>query len=235
MSTARSRFNKMLMNLPLRELLMSYYRELFTRFGPRHWWPAETPFEVCVGAVLTQNTAWTNVTRAVANLKFAEVLDPLKIHELSVSDLAQLIRPAGYYNVKALRLRNFVDHLMDRHGGELSSLLSLPLDSLRDELLSIKGVGKETADSIVLYAAGKPVFVVDAYTKRVLQRHGLVQEGANYDCIQDLFHSNLPIDADLFNDFHAQIVAVGHRYCKKKPVCKECPLVGFLRIGKDFL
>jgi endonuclease III related protein len=211
-----------------RKLLMDYYAALYARFGHRNWWPADSAFEVCVGAILTQNTAWRNVAKAIDNLKQASVLDPFVIHHMPVEELAQLIRPAGYYNVKAVRLRNFIDHIFEKHGGDLSPLFSVPLESLREELLSIKGVGKETADSIMLYAAGKPIFVVDAYTKRVLERHKIIAEKADYDSIQRLFHAHLPKDVALFNDFHAQFVAVGHKYCKKRPLCEICPLRGFL-------
>ncbi len=211
-----------------RKLLMVYYAELHARFGHRNWWPADSPFEVCVGAILTQNTAWKNVAKAIHNLKETSVLDPCSLYSLPIDDLAQLIRPAGYYNVKAIRLRNFVVHLVENHQGDLGSLFSAPVDSLRSELLSIKGVGKETADSIILYAASKPIFVIDAYTKRVLARHRLISEKADYDTVQHLFHSNLPMDVGLFNDFHAQFVAVGHYYCKRRPLCEQCPLQRFL-------
>ncbi len=207
---------------------MQYYHALMERFGPRNWWPAKTPFEVCVGAVLTQNTAWKNVVRAIDNLKSAGVLDPIVLSGIAVEDLAEIIRPAGYYNVKAKRLRNFVDVLVEKYCGNLDRLFSLPVEVLRTELLSINGIGKETADSIILYAADKPVFVVDAYTKRVLQRHDLVGASVDYDSIQEFFHQNLPRDKDLFNEFHAQIVAVGHHFCKKTPRCDECPLGRFL-------
>lgn len=212
----------------LRKLLMDYYAALSARFGHRNWWPADTPFEVCVGAVLTQNTSWKNVVKAIDNLKNASSLDPFVIYRMPVDELVQLIRPAGYYNIKAARLRNLIAHLVDNHQGDLSSLFSAPVDCLREELLAIKGVGKETADSIMLYAAGKPIFVVDAYTKRVLERHGLITDKADYDSVQRLFHSNLPLDLPLFNDFHAQFVAVGHNYCKKRPLCDICPLQKFL-------
>jgi len=211
-----------------RKKLMGIYDTLLKHFGHRNWWPGETPFEVCVGAVLTQNTAWKNVAKAVANLKAAEALDPFTIHAMPLEDLSELIRPAGYYNVKARRLRNFVDHLVEDHGGDLESLFSVPMEALRDRLLAINGVGKETADSMILYAAAKPIFVVDAYTKRALSRHGLIADKADYDEIQALFHANLPPECDLFNDFHAQIVAVGHHYCRSKPKCEECPLAGLL-------
>jgi len=206
---------------------MRYYHALLDKFGSRNWWPAKTPFEVCIGAVLTQNTAWKNVVRAIDNLKSASLLDPLTLSAIPIEELAQIIRPAGYYNVKAKRLRNFVDHLVMEYDGNLDRLFSLPVDALRMDLLSINGVGKETADSIILYAADKPIFVVDTYTKRVLHRHGLITENADYDTIQDIFHRNLPQDKDLFNDFHAQFVAVGHHYCRTTPRCAECPLGRF--------
>lgn len=206
------------------ELLMEIYVLLRERFGPRNWWPAKSPFEVCVGAVLTQNTAWKNVVKAIDNLKVASSLDPWTIYHLAPEKLAELIRPAGYYNVKARRLRNFVCHLVERHNGELSRLFTAPVAELRADLLSINGIGKETADSMILYAARKPIFVVDAYTKRVLQRHNMVSSAADYDSIQELFHSSLPLDEPLINDFHAQFVAVGHYYCKRQPLCEQCPL-----------
>lgn len=210
------------------QLFMAMYRALLGRFGHRNWWPASTRFEVCVGAVLTQNTAWKNVVKAIDNLKAAAALDAHAIHRLPLDELAGLIRPAGYFNVKARRLRNFVDHLVQRHGGDLTSLFASPVDALREELLSINGVGKETADSIVLYAAEKPIFVVDAYTRRVLHRHGIIEEKTDYDTIQRLFHANLPADLELFNDFHEQFVAVGHHFCRRKPHCQGCPLEPFL-------
>jgi endonuclease-3 related protein len=209
------------------ERLMRMYRAMRAHFGHRNWWPGNSPFEVCVGAVLTQNTAWRNVVQAIHNLKAASALDPFRIHELSHDELAALIRPAGYFNVKAKRLRNFVDHLVLRNNGDLDALFDSPVEALRQELLSINGVGKETADSIILYAAGKPIFVVDAYTRRVLGRHGLVDEKADYDTVQALFHAHVPRDVDLYNDFHAQFVAVGHSHCKRVPLCDSCPLGPF--------
>lgn len=208
----------------MRNVLLLYYHLLSKRFGHRGWWPAETPFEVCVGAILTQNTSWKNVSKAIENLKNASALDPFRIYDMSEEELASLIVPAGYYNVKARRLRSFIVHLVERHGGQLSSLFNSEVGALRSELLSINGIGKETADSMILYAAGKPVFVVDSYTKRVLTRHGLIHEKATYDEIQDLFHAALAADTALFNDFHAQFVAVGHHFCKRIPQCDACPL-----------
>jgi len=200
-----------------------------SRFGHRNWWPGDSPLEVCIGAVLTQNTAWKNVVRAIDNLKAASALDLFRIYELSHDELAELIHPAGYYNVKAMRLGNLVRHIVETHSGDLDTMFSARTEKLREELLSINGVGKETADSIILYAANKPIFVVDAYTKRVLHSHGLINEKADYDEVQELFHSALPRDVDLYNDFHAQFVAVGHHYCKRKPRCEECPLGTFPR------
>jgi endonuclease III related protein len=207
---------------------MRYYERLRERFGHRNWWPGETPFEVCVGAILTQNTSWKNVAKAIANLKAADCLDPLAIHGMEAAGLAELIRPAGYYNVKAARLRNFINHLVERHGGSLDGLFAASAPQLREELLTINGVGKETADSMILYAAQKPIFVVDTYTKRVLHRHGFIDERADYDTMQEFFHAHLPRETLLYNDFHAQIVAVGHHYCKKRPLCDQCPLSIFL-------
>jgi endonuclease III related protein len=211
-----------------RKLLTTLYSELLGFFGHRNWWPAGTPFEVCVGAILTQNTSWKNVVQAISNLKAASALDANTIHRLPLDELADLIRPAGYFNVKAKRLRNFVDHLVLEHGSNLNSLFASPAADLRNELLAINGIGKETADSIMLYAAQIPIFVVDAYTRRVLLRHGIIDERADYDTIQRIFNENLPEKVELFNDFHAQIVAVGHHFCRKKPICGECPLKSFL-------
>jgi endonuclease III related protein len=209
-------------------LLVAMYRAMFDRFGHRNWWPADSPFEVCVGAVLTQNTAWKNVEKAINNLKARSALDAFAVHKLSPEELAEHIRPSGYYNVKARRLKSFVDHLFEKHSGSLDSLFSQSVWDLRNELLSIKGIGQETADSIVLYAAQKSIFVVDAYTRRILFRHGLISKKEDYQAIQRLFQGNLPLDMKLFNDYHAQIVAVGHYYCKPKPLCAKCPLQSFL-------
>ena len=210
-----------------RELLMSLYEAMRTHFGHRNWWPGDTPFEVCVGAVLTQNTSWKNVAKAIDNLKGAQALDPLVMHRMSHEELAELIRPAGYYNIKARRLSNFINCLVERYEGNLQRLFAIPIEPLRDELLAINGVGPETADSMILYGAEKPIFVVDAYTKRVLSRHGIIDGKALYPEVQALFHDSIPRDTTLYNDFHAQFVAVGHHYCKKKPRCGDCPLAVF--------
>jgi endonuclease-3 related protein len=206
------------------ETLSEIYKILHEAFGPQHWWPGETPFEIITGAILTQNTNWTNVEKAIANLKTAGCLKPDAIYRIDDKQLAGLIRPAGYYNIKAKRLKNFVKWLFDSYGGDLENLQSAYTDSLRDELLGIKGIGCETADSILLYALGMPVFVVDAYTARIALRHGLIEPGADYEQLRQLFESNLPQDVQLFNEYHALLVRTGKEFCKPKAKCPGCPL-----------
>ncbi len=207
------------------EQLLEIYRLLFDFFGPQHWWPGETPFEIAVGAVLTQNTSWSNVERAIANIKAAGCLDACKLHDLDTGELETLIRPAGYFRVKAKRLRNFTTWLCNQYGGDIRNLEGVPTPRLREELLGISGIGPETADSILLYALNRPVFVVDTYTARVMVRHGLISpEGLDYHQLQDLFMSNLEPDAALFNEFHALLVMAGKDYCKPHPRCQSCPL-----------
>ncbi|NQT47093.1 MAG: endonuclease III domain-containing protein [Candidatus Omnitrophica bacterium] len=204
--------------------LISIYKRLWAHFGPRHWWPADTPFEVVVGAILTQNTAWTNVERAIANLKKDRVLTPKKLYSLRPSRLASLIKPAGYYNVKTRRLKEFLHLVMEKYDGSLKGLFKKETLSLREELLGVKGIGPETADSIMLYAAGKPIFVVDTYTRRIFSRHRLVGPDISYGDLQAFFMKNLPRRPKLFNEYHALIVETGKRFCKKKPLCDMCPL-----------
>ena len=212
-----------------KELLKKYYSALFTHFGVQKWWPASSRFEVIVGAILTQNTNWGNVELAIRNLKRASLLTPEKMHGARRDKLAQEIRPAGYYNVKAGRLKNFLDHLFSSYDGKLTRLLKKEHLELREELLSINGIGEETADSILLYAAGKPAFVVDAYTKRIFSRHGVVTKDVGYRMLQRLFTDNLEKDAALFNEYHALIVMAGKEFCKtKNQLCGECPLGEFL-------
>ncbi|NOQ46744.1 MAG: endonuclease III domain-containing protein [Desulfobulbaceae bacterium] len=208
--------------------LQEMYDRLYTHFGSQNWWPAETPFEVMVGAVLTQNTNWNNVERAITNLKDAEMLSLDRMSEMPVTLLAEYIRPAGYYNIKAGRLQNLFQFINDHYNGELEKLLELPVRTLREELLTVKGIGPETADSMVLYAAAKPIFVVDAYTHRILSRHDIIDEEYYYHEIQELFMDNLEENVSLFNEYHALLVRVGKEFCKKsKPVCEQCPLSGF--------
>lgn len=208
------------------KLLMDIYNRLYKAFGPQHWWPANSAFEVMIGAVLTQNTNWKNVEKAIDNLKDKDLLDPVKLYNIDTVTLAELIRPAGYYNIKAKRLKNLLTLINESFQGDIERLFSLDTQTLRNTLLSVKGIGPETADSIILYAAKKPIFVVDAYTHRVFSRHRLIPEETSYEEIQDFFHSNLPHDVKLFNEYHALIVKLGKTYCLKKPSCSACPLEG---------
>ena len=200
------------------------YEILQEAFGPQHWWPGETPFEVMVGAVLTQNTNWQNVEKAIANLKQRDLFSPDALHRLPVRELAELIRPAGYFNVKAKRLANLVHWLVEQFDGDLDRLFALSVDEMRERLIRVNGIGLETCDSIVLYAAGKPTFVVDAYTARVLRRHGLIDRSSSYEEIKELFEDSLGRDVRMYNEYHALLVQVGKRFCRKKPLCDACPL-----------
>ena len=201
------------------------YRRLYAHFGPQRWWPAESAFEVMVGAILTQNTNWSNVEKAISNLKKENVLAPAKLYNLSEGKLARLIQPSGYYNLKARRLKEFLKFFLNNYAGSIKKISAARFPLLRKELLSVKGIGPETADSILLYALNKPVFVVDAYTKRILSRHKLLKEDAGYEEAQDLFIAGLKKNARLFNEYHALIVALAKAYCSKtKPKCAACPL-----------
>jgi endonuclease-3 related protein len=208
----------------IREQLTQIYQLLFEHFGPQHWWPGDTQFEIITGAILTQNTNWANVEKAIANLKSADLLSPEKLYHIDISQLAELIRPAGYYNIKAKRLKNLINWLFENYDGKLSNLEGLDTEQLRAELLSVKGVGRETADSILLYALDRPIFVVDAYTARVAFRHGLIEPDADYEQLQELFQTNLPQDIKLFNEYHALLVKVGKESCRPKARCHGCPL-----------
>lgn len=208
--------------------VFEYYEALISAFGPQGWWPGETPIEVVVGAILTQNTAWTNVEKAIGNLKRASSLSYNALHRLPEEDLATLIRPAGYFNVKAKRLKSFLNHVSLCHGN-LKKFLSLPAERLRAELLSINGIGPETADSIILYAANETEFVVDAYTRRIFARHGFFKADASYNEMKAFFTANLPKDKTVFNEYHALIVKTGKDFCKtRSPLCETCPLGPFL-------
>ncbi len=209
----------------MRQRLTEIYERLFYHFGPQDWWPGETPFEVCIGAILTQNTSWQNVKKAIDNLKAANVLSPYAMFSMHESALAQLIRPAGYYNIKVKRLRAFINFLIQDFRGDLDAMFQTTLEELRWRLLSISGIGPETADSILLYGGRLPTFVVDAYTMRALLRHGLIFEDAAYEDVRSMFMDNLPFDVQLYNEFHALWVALGKHYCKKtRPLCSDCPL-----------
>lgn len=207
-----------------RQQLLEIYEILLETFGPQHWWPGDTRFEIIIGAILTQNTSWTNVEKAIANIQAADRLDPEKLYALEPEELEQLIRPAGYFRVKAKRLRNLLQWLFDDYQGQLDTLDKIETRRLREELLGISGVGPETADSILLYALDRPVFVVDTYTARITVRHGLIEPELTYDQLQYLFESNLEPDVQLFNEFHALLVCIGKDFCKPKPKCATCPL-----------
>ena len=229
--------------------LPEVYRTLRRAFGHQGWWPGDTPFEVIVGAILTQNTAWTNVEKAIHNLKKAGLLTPHTLQKVSKRRLAQCIRPAGYFNVKAERLKSFVAFLFRDYQGSLSRMFQEEGERLREKLLQVKGIGPETADSILLYAGGNPFFVIDAYTKRIFSRHRLVVPfhsadtgkkarrnfsppellELDYGTWQQLFQEGLPRRVALYNDFHAQIVTLGKHFCKtQKPLCSSCPLRKYL-------
>lgn len=204
--------------------LMDIYKRLYRFYGPQGWWPARTRFEVIVGAILTQNTAWTNVEKAIRNLRDARLLFPSGLKGTAPVSLGRHIRPAGYYNVKAKRLKHFVEFLFSNYNGSLAKVSLEGTGKLRNELLSVNGIGQETCDSILLYAFERPVFVVDAYTKRVFSRHGFFKEGAPYEDVQKFFMNNLPKRAKLYNEYHALIVRLAKDFCKKTPRCESCPL-----------
>jgi endonuclease-3 related protein len=210
----------------MKQKLLKIYEKLYRAFGPQHWWPGETAFEIAVGAILTQNTNWGNVEKAIENLKRAKALSAKRIHEMTAHRLASLIKPAGYFTIKARRLRAFIDFLMNDYHRSMKKMRDEEIQTLRVKLLKIHGIGHETADSILLYALEKPVFVIDAYTRRVLSRHTIVRHDECYESIQKLFHSTLKRDAKLFNEYHALFVRLGKTYCRKKPRCHGCPLEG---------
>ncbi len=206
------------------ERIKGLYHALYKSFGPQGWWPADTELECILGAILTQNTAWKNVERALGNLKKEGLISIEKLALIPTNVLAQLIRPSGYFNQKAIRIKNFIRFLMENYDGDLQKMLKEDTEALREKLLVIKGIGPETADSILLYAAKKPIFVVDAYTHRILSRHGLIPEDSTYGEIQEVFMDSLPKDTQLFNEYHALFVRLGKEWCKKSPICKGCPL-----------
>ncbi len=207
-----------------REKLLNIYNLLLKHFGKQHWWPAETPFEVVVGAILTQSTSWKNVESTIENLKAEGILTPAGIRRVKTKQLSKLIKPALYHNVKAKKLKIFVDFLYKNYDGNLENFLKIKKNKLREELLSIWGIGPETADSIILYAANKPSFVVDTYTKRVFKRLGLVKKEKSYDESREFFESNLPKSVKLYNEYHALTVELGKNYCKNNPKCDGCPV-----------
>lgn len=205
--------------------IIKIYSTLYKSFGPQHWWPGETSFEIMIGAILTQNTNWKNVEKAISNIKNKNLLDPFKLNSISNNELQTLIKPSGFYRLKAKRLKIFLEYFIKDFNGSIENMKKLDRDELRDYLLSIKGIGKETADSIILYALSKAIFVVDTYTQRILSRHNLIKLGEDYDLIQSIFHNTLPENVKLFNEYHALLVKIGKEFCfKNSPLCDKCPL-----------
>ena len=204
--------------------LLNIYQRLMAQYGPQYWWPAQEPFEVIAGAILTQSAAWGNVEKAIANLKGAKALSPRTLRQLSLPKLAKLVHPCGYYNAKALKLKSFVFWLGNHYDDDLDRLFANNTDDLRQQLLSIHGIGQETADSILLYAANKPIFVIDAYTRRIINRIGLAPEKDSYGAYQAFFMENLPPDTQLFNEYHALLVCLAKSACRRRPLCSQCCL-----------
>ena len=207
------------------------YERLARRYGPRGWWPADGPFEVIVGAILTQRTAWTNVEKALANLKHANALSPAAMRALSAAELAQLIRPSGFYRSKARKLLAFLEMLDSRFEGDLDRLLAAPADELRASLLATHGIGAETADAILVYAARQPFFVVDAYSRRTFSRLGVRPARETYDAWQRLFEAPLPRDVALYGEYHALIVEHAKDVCRAAPLCDRCVLAAVCETG----
>jgi endonuclease-3 related protein len=212
---------------------MDVYRRLYARYGPQHWWPGDGPFETIVGAILTQNTAWVNVERALNGLKKARAMTPGRLRELPQDNLAAIIRSSGYFNSKARKLKAFAHHVGDHYDDDLRAFFSQELAPLRVELLSIYGIGRETADDIILYAAGKPSFVIDSYTIRILQRLKLGPDGTSYDDLQAWFHGNLDPDPYLFNEYHALLDHHASATCRKSPLCAGCCLLEICPAGSE--
>ena len=220
-------------NQKVSQTLPDIYHQLMAHYGPQHWWPADNPLEVIIGAILTQSAAWGNVEKAIANLKAAGALSLEALRQLSLSQLAEIIRPCGYYNAKALKLKSLAGWLGEYYRDNLDRLFARDAGSLRQQLLSIYGIGEETADSIILYAARKPVFVIDAYTRRIISRLGLAPDNNNYSAYQSFFRDNLPADVRLFNEYHALLVRLAKDICRKRPVCPRCCLNSLCRFYLD--
>ena len=208
------------------KILVEMYERLLCAVGPRHWWPGESPFEVIVGAILTQNTSWSNVEKAIDNLKKAGILNAPGMRGVDRDELAQVIKPSGFYRLKAKRLKRFVDFLYEEFDGDMNRMRPQDRGSLREKLLKVDGIGPETADSIILYALGEPIFVVDAYTKRIFSRHKLISENWSYEEVQGMVMGELGQDVEIYNEFHALLVFLGKHWCRRVPRCGGCPLEG---------
>ncbi len=220
------------MNKRTNTTLTMFFDHMARHHGLTHWWPGETPFEICIGAILTQNTAWINVEKAIVNLKRGKLLTPRKLLAADIETLEATLRPSGYFRQKTIRVRLFAQHLVDHYGGSVDRMAKRPLEELRPELLALKGIGPETADDILLYACGKPVFVVDAYTRRIFSRHGLVPHDIKYEDLRAFFERNMDNDVAYFKECHGLIVWTGKDFCKTKPNCTGCPLEPLLKRGQ---
>ena len=221
------------MGQPIQSSILGVYQTILEWYGPQKWWPAESNIEIIVGAILTQATAWTNVEKALSNLKTADVLSLTKLNSISQSELENLIRPCGAFRVKARRIKAFISHVYDKYVDHLDTFLSRDIVHLRKELLSIYGVGNETADAIILYAAQKPSFVIDSYTRRILSRLKLAPISNSYKSYQELFHENLPLDQSLYSEYHALLVFLAKDVCHKIPVCDRCCLIKICPTGRE--
>jgi endonuclease-3 related protein len=210
---------------------LQIYRHLLDALGPQHWWPGDSPWEVMIGAVLVQNTSWKNVEQAIQNLREADLIEPRRLLAVPPEELAELIRPAGYYRLKTKRLWSLLEFVVGEYGGSLDALRNVDMHQLREELLGVHGIGPETADSILLYAMEQPALVVDTYTHRVFARHGWIDYDADYHRLQEHLSGELPEDVTLYNELHALLVNVGHHFCRRRPKCDECPLVELLPAG----
>jgi endonuclease-3 related protein len=215
-------------------IIYDIYKTLYKTYGPQHWWPAKTKLEIIIGAILTQNTSWHNVEKAITNLKKYKLISVDKLHKIKIEVLQKVIRPAGFYKQKSQTLKNLISFLMKEYNGKITTFLKEKQNILREKLLAIKGIGKETADSIILYAANKPLFVVDKYTRRIFSRHSIIKnENIEYDKLQNLITKNLPKKVKIYNEFHALLVKVGKSLCKRVPHCEQCPLKKYLLESQD--
>ena len=214
------------------DTLSEYYARMSAHYGPTHWWPGDSAFEIAIGAILTQNTAWTNVEKAIINLKRAQLLSPSAMLAADVGALEEALRPSGYFRQKAKRVRLFCTHLIEHYGGSVSRMARRPLMELRPELLALHGIGPETADDILLYACAMPVFVVDAYTRRIFSRHGLVPPNISYEPLRAFFEEHLKHDVPMFKEYHGVIVWTAKDFCRTRPKCEGCPLQALLKPGQ---
>lgn len=216
----------------VKNVLLDVYKRLHDHFGAQNWWPGESPFEIAIGAILTQSTNWKNVEKAIQSLKDADALSPKALRGISEKDLARLIYSSGFHNTKARKIKTFVKFLWERFNGDINALQHEDANFLRNELLSVHGIGPETADDILLYIAHKPSFVADAYTRRIIYRLGISPIPKTYESYRSLFHDNLPCDETLFSEYHALLVRLGKEVCRPKPNCGQCCLLPICETGQ---